>query len=110
MNMKTTNFVGLKVNNVDVSNDKQFVADAKYIVENIKNDEVFARRFLYGTSLVPGKSIARLRSRIINQVRKSYHVEIDPYDFSTILYEHLYSDGTWRILNSYDYNSTFFHS
>ena len=87
---------------------KDYKSDAKYIVENIKNDEVFARRFLYGTSLVPGKSIARLRSRIINQVRKSYHVEIDPYDFSTILYEHLYSDGTWRILNSYDYNSTFF--
>lgn len=88
--------------------EKDYKSDAVRIVENIKNDEAFASNFLYGTSLVPGKSIARLRSRIINQVRKSYGVVVDPADFSTILYEHLYAEGSWKILNSYNYRSTFF--
>ncbi len=88
--------------------EKDYRSDAVRIVENIKNDEAFAYRFLYGSSLGPGKSIARLRSRIINQIRMSYGVEVDPLDFSTILYEHLYSEGSWKVLSSYDYRSTFF--
>jgi hypothetical protein len=87
---------------------KDYKSDAVRIVENIKNDEGFAYRFLYGTSLVPGKSIARLRSRIINQIRMSYGVVVDPADFSTLLYEHLYSEGSWKVLDSYNYRSTFF--
>lgn len=88
--------------------EKDYKSDEIRIVENIKNDETFAYRFLYGTSLIPGKSIARLRSRIINQVRMSYGVVVEPLDFSTILYEHLYSEGSWRVLNSYDFRSTFY--
>lgn len=88
--------------------EKDYKSDAVRIVENIKNDEAFASNFLYGTSLVPGKSIARLRSRIINQVRMSYGVVVDPLDFNTILYEHLHSEGSWKVLNSYNYRSTFF--
>lgn len=88
--------------------EKDYKSDAVRIIENIKNDEAFAYRFLYGTSLIPGKSIARLRSRIINQVRMSYGVVVDPADFNTVLYEHLYSEGTWKVLNSYYYRSTFF--
>ena len=88
--------------------EKDYRSDAVRIAERIKSDEAFAYDFLYGSSLVPGKSIARLRSRIINQVRMSYGVVIDPLDFNTILYEHLYSEGTWKVLNSYNYRSTFF--
>ena len=88
--------------------EKDYKSDAVRIVENIKNDKAFASNFLYGTSLVPGKSIARLRSRIINQVRMSYGVVVDPADFNIVLYEHLYSEGSWKVLNSYNYRSTFF--
>ena len=88
--------------------EKDYKSDAVRIVENMKNDETFAYHFLYGTSLIPGKSIARLRSRIINQIRMSYGVVVDPADFNTVLYEHLYSEGTWKVLNSYNYRSTFF--
>ena len=80
--------------------EKDYRSDAVLIVERIKSDEAFAYDFLYGSSLVPGKSIARLRSRIINQVRMSYGVVIDPLDFNTILYEHLHSAGTWKVLIS----------
>ena len=88
--------------------EKDYKSDAVRFVEGIKNDETFASNFLYGTSLVPGKSIARLRSRIINQVRMSYGIVVDPADFNTVLYEHLYSEGSWKVLNSYNYRSTFF--
>ncbi len=88
--------------------ERDYKSDAARIVERFKTDPDFAYRFLYGTSLMPGRSIARLRSRIINQIRKSYHVEVDPYVFNTILYEHLWSEGTWRVLDSYNYRSTFF--
>ena len=88
--------------------ERDYKKDAVRIVESIKSDEAFAYRFFYGASLVPGKSIARLRSRIINQVRMSYGVVVDPADFSTILYEHLYAEGSWKVLNSYNYRSTFF--
>lgn len=88
--------------------EKDYMSDAVRIVESIKNDKVFAYHFFYGASLIPGKSIARLRSRIINQVRMSYGVVVNPADFNTILYEHLYSEGTWKVLNSYNYRSTFF--
>ena len=88
--------------------EKDYKSDAVCIVENIKKDEAFASNFLYGKSLVPGESIARLRSRILNQVRMSYGVVVDPLDFNTILYEHLYSEGTWKVLDSYNYRSTFY--
>ena len=88
--------------------EMDYKSDAVRIVENIKNDEAFAYRFLYGTSPVPGESIARLRSRILNQVRMSYGVVVDPADFSTLLYEHLYSEGSWKVLNSFNYRSTFY--
>ncbi len=88
--------------------ERDYKSDAARIVERLKTDPDFAYRFLYSTSLMPGRSIARLRSRIINQIRKSYHVEVDPYVFNTILYEHLWSEGTWRVLDSYNYRSTFF--
>ena len=88
--------------------EMDYKSDAVRIVENMKSDETFAYHFLYGTSLIPGKSIARLRSRIINQVRMSYGVVVDPADFNTVLYEHLYSEGTWKVLDSYNYRSTFF--
>ena len=88
--------------------EKNYKDDASRIVERIKTDKEFASRFLYGTSTVPGKSIARLRSRIINQIHRSYNIKISPSDFNTILYEHLYSDGTWKVLDSYNYRSSFF--
>lgn len=89
--------------------EKNYKSDAVSIIDKIKNDEAFAYRFLYGTSLEPGKSIARLRSRIINQVRMSYGVEVEPAVFSTLLYEHLYSEGSWKVLNSCKYSGAFYH-
>lgn len=87
---------------------EDYRSDAAQIIDKIKTDERFAFKFLYGTSIKQGKSIARLRSKILNQVRISYKVVIKPYDFNTLVYEHLFSEGTWKVLSSYNYRSTFF--
>lgn len=87
---------------------EDYRSDAAKIIDKIKTDERFAYKFLYGTSIKQGKSIARLRSKILNQVRISYKVVIKPYDFNTLVYEHLFSEGTWNVLSSYNYRSTFF--
>lgn len=83
--------------------EKNYKKDAEEIINGIKNDESFAYKFFYGDS-----SIAIIRSRIINQVKKSYNVDVEPYKFNTLLYEQVWSDGTWSSLNSYKYRSSFF--
>ncbi len=108
--MNTMNFAGNIAHETvyNIITETDYKNDAAHIVESIKTNPDFAYHFLYGTSILPGKSIARLRSRIINQIRTSYHVDVDPNDFNTLLYEHLWSDGTWKVLDSYNYRSTFF--
>lgn len=85
-----------------------FRSEAARIIYNIKTDERFAFNFLYGSSRERGKSIARLRSRILYEIWTSYKVQVSPNDFNTILYEHLYSEGSWRVLNTYGYRTTLF--
>lgn len=85
-----------------------FRSEAARIIYNIKTDERFAFNFLYGSSRERGKSIARLRSRIIYEIWTSYKVQVSPKNFSTLLYEHLYSEGSWRVLNTYGYRTTLF--
>ena len=88
--------------------EKDYKRDSKAIVDRLKSDESFAYSFLYGYSQIPGRSIARLRSRIKNMIRQSYHIELSDDTISTIIYEHLWSDGTFKTLDSYNFKSTFF--
>lgn len=85
-----------------------FRSEAARIIYNIRHDERFAYKFLYGTSIKHGKSIAPLRSKLLWDVLKSYKVAIAPDDFSTLIYERLFSDGTWSALRSFSYRTTFF--
>lgn len=85
-----------------------FRSEAARIIYNIKTDEKFAFNFLYGSSREHGKSIVRLRSRIIFEIWTSYKVDVNHKDFSTLLYDHLYSEGSWRALDSYGYRTTLF--
>lgn len=78
-------------------------------IELLKSDERFAFDFLYGNSNLPGKSIRHIRTRILNQVKKTYGVFLDENTFNTIIYEHLWSEGTWKVLDSYNFKCSFFH-
>ncbi len=78
------------------------------IVDAIKHNERFAYEFFYGTSHIPDRCIAGLRMSILGDIRRKYNVDLEPYVFNTLLYEHLWSDGTWRVLEKYSYKSTLF--
>jgi hypothetical protein len=86
-----------------------FRSEAARIIDNIMTDEKFAFKFLYGSSREHGQNIAPLRSRIIYEIWTSYKVQVNPKDFSTLLYEQLYSEGTWSSLMTYGYRTTFFY-
>lgn len=113
---KNTNTI---VSTIEAADDTKFTltadqivssdySESRSLVNRIKTDERFAQRFFYGNSTIPGKSIAPIRSRIINQIRKTYYVKLNDNDVATIIYEHLFSFGTWKVLDSYDFRSTFF--
>lgn len=104
--MRTTGRVGTSP--IEASAKMHFKCETSEIIHKIKTDERFAYSFLYGNSQVPGKSISGLRSRILNQIRMSYGVVVDPADFNTVLYEHLYSEGTWKVLDTYDFKASFY--
>lgn len=87
---------------------KDYKRDSKAIVDQLMSNERFAYTFLYGSSQIPGRSIARLRSGIKNMIRKSYHIELSDETISTIIYEHLWDEGAYKPLKSYNYKSTFF--
>ncbi len=102
----TTNFAEPKVN-VSVSGNniqKEYAS----LIEKIKTDERFAYKFLYGSSQKSGMSIAPIRSRILNQIYSTYHVKVEPQVFSTVLYEHLWAEGTWKPFDSCPKNAAFF--
>ena len=102
----TINFAEPKVN-VSVSGNniqKEYAS----LIEKIKTDERFAYKFLYGSSQKSGMSISPIRSRIINQIYSTYHVKVEPHVFSTVLYEHLWAEGTWKPFESCPKNAAFF--
>lgn len=71
------------------------------IIMRLKNDPAFAEYFFY-TAIVP------MRARIIGEINRIYHIRIDPNDFSTVLFEYLWADGTWGKLSSYSGTGNFF--
>lgn len=76
-------------------------AGMKSMVERIKTDAGFAAYFFYC-------AIAPMRARIISNVRRFYKVHLSEADFSTLLYEYLWSDGTWERLDSFNGKGSFF--
>ncbi len=102
----TINFAEPKVNE-SVSENK-IQQDYVTLIEKIKNDERFAYKFFYGSSQKSGMSIAPIRSRIISQIYSTYHVKVEPQVFSTVLYEHLWSEGTWKPFDTCPKNGAFF--
>ena len=81
--------------------------DFSLLIDLLKTDEKFANQFFYSKTK-DGLSIAPIRSRIISQIYETYHVVLQPYVFSTVLYETLWAEGSWKPLNSCPINSAFF--
>ena len=86
---------------------ENYESEAKEIIQELKTDSSFCQRFFYGTD--PKKcNMSRLRSKIINDIREIYHVILSDETFNEIVYLTLWSGGTWKTLDAYNKQSTFF--
>ena len=94
-------------NSFDPERLENFEYEAEYIIKKLKEDAKFRQRFLYGTD--PKKcNMARLRSKIIKDIKDNYHVIISDDTFNEIVYLVLWAGGTWKTLETYSKQCTFF--
>ena len=78
--------------------------EADEIISRLKSgDKKFIKSFFYGTNF-GGCNISRLRSRILS----SHKGEMDADEFGDIVYSHLWSNGTWSLLDTFSCSSSLF--
>lgn len=82
-------------------------SDISLLVNEIKTNEKFASQFFY-CKTKGNLSIASMRSHILSQVYETYHVVLQPYEFSTLVYEHIWSEGSWKPFDTCPQNGAFF--
>ncbi len=81
--------------------------EADALIRKLKTDRQFCNAFFFGKN--PKKpNIARIRAKILRDILNKYHVSVSVDTFNTIVYLTLWSEGTWKVLDSYDGKSTFF--
>ena len=94
-------------NGFDPERLENFENEAEEIIKKLKEDAKFRQRFFYGTD--PKKcNMARLRSKIIKDIKDNYHVIVSDDTFNEIVYLTLWADGTWKTLDTYSKQCTFF--
>lgn len=82
--------------------------ESERIINHLKSgDQLFAQKFFYGTNN-NGCNISRFRSKIIAQIKQTYHYEVSVEEFGDIVYTHLWDNGTWSVLDNYAQKSSFF--
>lgn len=84
------------------------VKESEHIISRLKSgDRLFAQKFFYGTN--NGEcNVSRFRSKIIAQIKQTYHYDLNIEEFGNILYIHLWDNGTWGVLDNYAQKSSFF--
>lgn len=84
------------------------VMESERIISRLKSgDQLFAQKFFYGTNN-DGCNISRFRSKIISQIKQTYHYDVSVEEFGNIVYTHLWDNGTWSVLDNYAQKSSFF--
>lgn len=82
--------------------------EAERIINRLKSgDQLFAQKFFYGKNNNEC-NISRFRSKIIAQIKQTYHYEVSVEEFGNIVYTHLWDNGTWSVLDNYAKKSSFF--
>ena len=94
-------------NGYDVERFNNYESEGDDIRNLLKTDSGFCQRFFFGKELKKC-NIARFRNKHISELAQTYHVEISEDTYSTIVYETLWTNGTWAPLDTYDKQSTFF--
>lgn len=78
-----------------------------YIREQLLTSERFAQMFFYGTN-PNGLNIARLRTKLLCEIRDTYKVFLSPEEASTIIYRALWNWGDWRPLATFNGDGSIF--
>lgn len=82
--------------------------EAEQIIFRLKSgDTLFAQNFFYGKDNSKC-NISRFRSKLIGQIRQTYHYDMSVEEFGNIVYTHLWSNGSWSVLDTYGTRSSFF--
>lgn len=82
--------------------------ESDQIISRLKSgDRLFAQKFFYGTNNNEC-NISRFRSKIIAQIKQTYHVDVSIEEFGNIVYTHLWANGTWSVLDNYAQKGSFF--
>ena len=92
-----------------------YKAEGDEFINNLKNSSAYCRQFFFDTEVTDEKGktkkpcqIAALRSKMIYDLKKDFDVDVKPDDFSTVVYQAVWADGTFSTLNSYQGRSSFF--
>ena len=94
-------------NGFDSDSLQNYEAEAENIIRCLQNDEEFCYNFFFGTDSELC-NMGQFRSSMLLYLKSEYKVEVSPNDFSTIVYEALWSEGTWATLKSYKSQCPFF--
>ncbi len=86
---------------------ENYEVEADEIIRRLKTEPRFCQQFFYGTES-DECIIAPMRSTVLSDLKRNYHVEVSKDYFSTILYQTLLAEGTWTTLDTYKKQSTFF--
>lgn len=82
--------------------------EADYIIGHLKSgDQKFASEFFYGNS-ANRCNVSRIRAKIAATIWQTYGYKISNLEFGNILYTHLWSDGSWKPLDTFAHQSSFF--
>lgn len=81
--------------------DRNFEAEACEIIEGLKSSDKYAEDFFY-------KKISPITNKLYRTLSSCYKEYIDPAEIPAQLYLHMWSGGTWKPLDSYQFRSSFY--
>lgn len=84
-----------------------YKAEADEIIRRLKTDSKYCQEFFFGTKNKECK-IAPLCSSILGDIEQNYNVVMSVECFSSLVYQTLWSEGTWAALDTYEKQCTFF--
>lgn len=80
---------------------------AEKIIRCLQADKEFCHDFFFGTDSRMC-NMSQLRSNLLAYLERNYQVVVSRKDFSTIVYETLWSEGSWATLRTYERQSSFY--
>ena len=96
--------------------ENNYKAEGDELIENLKNNATYCHDFFFDSVVADGKGgtkkkpcqIAPLRSKTIYDLKSDFDVEVKEDDFSTILFQAVWAEGSWQPLSSWEGRSSFY--